>query len=184
MAVGLLVFLLFAFLFRKTIKILLVLFILFAVFALAKTGHAEDMLYYGSRAGMQYTVVSSSGIGTAEAEIKTRHTRDNALAYCRDYVQSVTKGCIAENLGEVPPKVTLTGNCETGDFTGFDGEEYRFDGTNDPTAGEDAADMMAEYRIVHVSDQAVLDGSSASGYDVALGVYQALCPGASDGTAN
>ena len=175
MGTGLLIFLLFAFVFRKTFKVLALLFLVFALFALSKTSHAEDMLFYGSRAGMQYTVVSTADLGTATATIKARHTRANAVAYCRDYVQAVTKACIAENLGEVPQKVTLTGNCDTGDFTGFDGDSYRFDGAYDASSGE-IPDMMAEFKIVHVSDDTVLDGSSASGYDVALGIYQALCP--------
>lgn len=159
---------------RRTVTILMTGL---ALFALSGVSHAGDLIYYGSRAGMQYTVSSSSGLGTAEAVIQARHTRKNATAYCRDYVQSVTKACIAENLAEVPARVTLRGNCETGEFTGFDAERYLFDGASEPAAGEDPSDMMAEYRILRTPDEEPLDGSSASGYDVALGIYQALCPG-------
>lgn len=53
---------------------------------------AAGKIFYGSRAGMQVSVVSLSGLDTANAVIRTKHTRKDAIAFCRDYVQKVTRG--------------------------------------------------------------------------------------------
>lgn len=50
-----------------------------AVFASGKIG-------YGSRAGMTVTVVSMSGLDTANAVIRTKHTQEDAESFCREYV--------------------------------------------------------------------------------------------------
>lgn len=50
---------------------------------------AAGKIYYGSRAGMQVTVVSMNDLDTANAVIRTKHTREDATAFCRDYVGKV-----------------------------------------------------------------------------------------------
>ncbi len=42
--------------------------------------HGAGSIYYGSRAGMEVTVVGVSGIGTTHAVIRVKHTRENARA--------------------------------------------------------------------------------------------------------
>lgn len=54
--------------------------LIFTTSALAET------LAYGSRVGMEVTVVSKSDIGSAHAAITVKHTKANAVAYCRDYI--------------------------------------------------------------------------------------------------
>ncbi len=53
--------------------------------------NAAGKIAYGSKAGMEVTVTSVSGIGTANAVIKAAHTRQNARSYCTDYVQNNSK---------------------------------------------------------------------------------------------
>lgn len=60
----------------------------------------HDTIDYGSRAGMEVSVLGMEGRDTAHASIRFRHTRDNAIAYCRDYVRAVTEECIRDALGE------------------------------------------------------------------------------------
>ena len=45
---------------------------------------AAGKIYYGSRAGMQVTVVSMEGLDSSNAIIKTRHTREDATAFCSE----------------------------------------------------------------------------------------------------
>ena len=131
-----------------------------------------ETLYYGSRAGMVVTVVKKSNIGTTHAKIVTRHTKENATAFCREYVRKVTPKCIADEL-KVKLLPEISANCRTGRFTTLYGQGYRFLGPNpdyDPTGAG------TEYLLVEVGSREPLDGSTASGYDVALGQFAALCP--------
>ena len=66
--------------------------------AAAGAGRASGTIYYGSRAGMVVDVVSVSGLSTANAMIRTRHTRANATAFCREYVGKITADCIRDEL--------------------------------------------------------------------------------------
>lgn len=132
--------------------------------------NAAGKIAYGSRAGMEVTVTSVSGIGTANSVIKAAHTRQNARSYCTDYVQNNSKKCIDDVLRETRLSDQITGNCKTGTFTTFNGGKYRFAG---PAKASD--DVSGSYRIFE--DGKILDGSSASGYPVAIETFRALCPG-------
>lgn len=152
----------------KTMRTITTIGLLFAMGAAAQA----ETLYYGSRAGMEVTVVRKSNIGTTHAKIVTKHTKENATAYCREYVQKVIPKCIADEL-EVKLQKEISANCKTGRFTTLYGQGYEFKGANpdyDPTA------TSTEYLLVEVGGNEPLDGSSASGYDVALDQFKALCP--------
>ncbi len=131
---------------------------------------ASGTLGYGSRAGMEVDVVSMSGLDTAHAVIKTRHTRANAIAFCRDYVQKVTPQCINEELA-VRLNDEVTADCVAGTFTTFYGDRYRFAG---PSKDKDGS---AKYRVIDLSTGETADGSSASGYGTNIEIYKALCGG-------
>ncbi|KQY63260.1 hypothetical protein ASD52_13780 [Ensifer sp. Root142] len=149
-------------------RIAMTIGLLLAMSAAAKA----ETLYYGSRAGMEVTVVKKSNIGTTHAKIFTKHTRENATAFCREYVQKVTPKCIADEL-KVELLTEISANCKTGTFITLNGQGYQFKGSNpdyDPTG------MSTEYLLVEAGGGEPLDGSSASGYDVALDQYKALCP--------
>jgi hypothetical protein len=141
------------------------------LFTMSAVAQAET-LYSGSRAGMEVTVVKKSNIGSTHAKIVTRHTRENATAFCREYVQRVTPKCIADEL-KVELDLEIAANCKTGKFTTLNGQGYQFKGPNeyyDPT------EMNTEYVLVEVGTSEPLNGSSASGYDVALDQFKAMCP--------
>lgn len=130
---------------------------------------AAGKIYYGSRAGMQVSVVSLSGLDTAKAVIKTKHTRKDATAFCRDYVLKVTEGCIRETL-DIQLNDEIRGNCVTGVFTDFKGYRHQFRGRARMSGS------MAKYSLVDLDSGQEADGSSASGYSVNMGILKALCP--------
>ncbi len=80
--------------------------------ASATIAHGET-LGYGSRAGREVTVVSKSNIGTSHATINVKHTKANAVAYCRDYVGKVTPRCVSDEL-KVPLAASISANCKPG----------------------------------------------------------------------
>ena len=53
---------------------------------------------YGSRAGMEVSIVSVEGLDTKHVVIRTEHTRENAISFCRDYIQNVTEKASRKNL--------------------------------------------------------------------------------------
>lgn len=110
---------------------------------------------------MEVTVVKKSNIGTTPAKIVTKHTKANATAFCREYVQKVTPKCIADELKvELMPEISA--NCKTGKITTLNGQGYQFLG---PNADYDPTGMSTEYLLVEVGSNEPLDASSASGYD-------------------
>jgi hypothetical protein len=145
---------------RRFFVVLVALFV--ASPALAET------IYYGERDGMELTVVKKSGIGTTHARILTKHTRENAIAYCRNYVGKVTEDCIARELKN-PLHLEITANCRTGKFTTFYGASMVFKGRN-------KAGSAADYAILDVESGQILDGSGASSYGSSIGQFEALCP--------
>lgn len=131
---------------------------------------AAGTLPYGSRAGMEVTVISMSGIDGPNALIVTKHTRENATAFCREYVGKVTPKCIRDELNtRISDRISA--NCPRGEFTNFFGKRYRFLGPN-----KGAAEFAPKYRLVDVATGEEADGSSASGYPIHMELYRALCP--------
>lgn len=112
----------------------------------------DDRIYYGSRAGMHLTAVSRSGIGTANAVIRVKLTPEDAKAVK-----------IADR---------VAGNCTTRTWTDMYGGRYAFLGV-----AKKSADSIADYAIKDLATGDLLDGSSASGYDVELTIFRQLCPG-------
>lgn len=128
---------------------------------------------YGARAGMEVSILNMKGRDTAHAVIRFRHTRDNAIAFCRDFVRSVTEDCVQETLAsESGFKEAMTGNCDSGEFSDFYGGRYRFLGRN-PKSGYFADD---KYVIKDLATGDIADGSEMSRYSINLDVYRALCP--------
>jgi hypothetical protein len=139
--------------------------------AFANPAVASGTISYGSRAGMEVTIVSMQGLDTAHAVIRTKHTRENAIAFCRDYVKNVTEECIRETLN-IRLNDEVTGNCLTGEFSDFRGSRYKFLGPNRKSADL----LMAKYAIMNLATGEVADGSSASGYPTNIEIFSALCP--------
>jgi hypothetical protein len=135
------------------------------------TAFASGKLYYGSRAGMTVTVVSMSGINGDRAAIKTKHTKEDAMGFCRDYIGKVTAKCVQDELA-THLNDEITGNCGTGRFTNFFGEDHQYLGEAKPKS----ADIFAKYMIKNIATGEIADGSSASGYPTNMGIFRALCP--------
>lgn len=145
-----------------------ILTIVLAAFALPVL--ASGKIGYGSRAGMQVTVVSMSGLNTAHAVIRTRHTREDAVAFCRYYVRKITEPCIRGEL-TTPLNDLITANCSTGYFTDFFGTSHQFMGRMQKTQ-----EFEPDFKIVDLDTGTVEDGSGASYYLVNLEIFRALCP--------
>jgi hypothetical protein len=133
-----------------------------------------ERLGYGSRAGMEVMIVGKSGINTSKAVIKIKLTLENAVEFCELYLNDTSKGCAKNVLRADGAKLrpAVTGNCKAKTWTDMYGNSYVFKGRNPDTSGN----VMAEFLIENRKTGEVLDGSSASGYGVAIGVFEALCP--------
>ena len=132
---------------------------------------SQETIFYGSRVGMVVNVLSKTGLDTSHAVISTQHTRDNAIAFCRDYVLSVTESCIQDELA-ANLATKITADCTTGGFTDFFGNTHQFLGAN-----ASVSESGGNYRIKDVATGQYEDNSSASGYLTNLSLYRALCPG-------
>lgn len=131
----------------------------------------SSIIYYGSRVGMYDEIASRQGLDTRNARIVTKPSKDGAVTFCREYSRDYSMKCIDDLLRDQTVS-TLRGNCQDKTFSDANGNRYAFLGRtpkrNDGT--------MAEFSIRDLASGEILDGSSASGYDVRLGIYQALCP--------
>jgi hypothetical protein len=132
--------------------------------------HASGKIFYGSRAGMQVSVVRVANIGTERAAIYVEHRREDARKFCIDYLRDRSEKCVRKTLEETLLSDKLVGNCKTGVFTSLWGDSLKFAGERRAKKNDDGP----KYLIL--KDGAALDGSSASGYDVYLGQFKALCP--------
>ena len=138
--------------------------------AALSTARAET-LAYGSRAGMEVTIVEKTNIDTTRAKITVKHTRENAIAYCESYVGEVTEQCIKE-LGKALQS-EIAANCTTGKFTTLYGEGYHFIG---PNPDYDPTQYNTEFLVLSLPANEPLDGSEASGYGYNLDQFAAMCP--------
>jgi hypothetical protein len=113
---------------------------------------ASGKLFYGSRAGMIVSVISMQGLNTRQAVIHTQHTREDAIAFCRDYEQNLTDECVNRNLA-VPMNDYVAANCSTGVFVDFFGNRYQFEGLH-----RGANSDLAKYKIRDLSSGEIEDG--------------------------
>jgi hypothetical protein len=135
----------------------------------ARTALASGKIYFGSRVGMTVSVISVQGLNTSNAVIHTKHTRDDAIAFCRDYEQNLTDDCVNREL-ETPMNDYITANCSTGVFIDFFGNRYHFEGQRRRPTSD-----LSKYAIRDLSTGEIEDGTSASGYSTNLGIFHALC---------
>jgi len=131
----------------------------------------RDKIPYGSRAGMEVSVVSRRGLNTSRAVILVEHRREDAVSFCREYVGSVTEQCISDEL-EAKLANHLAGDCRTGRFTTITGQSLVFLGRKTSNADQ----SLSEYVLIDADTNEPLDGSMASGYPVALAQFRELCP--------
>ena len=135
----------------------------------------RETVAYASRAGMGVTVISKNGIGSEDAEVTFVHTKADAKSECVEYNQDNSDACVAKVVKTVEPlNGTIVANCRTGIFTTVMGGVYAF--AREHRAGDDPLDWGPELEIVDLGAITIMDGSSASGYSVALDNLKALCP--------
>jgi hypothetical protein len=139
---------------------------------IASAHAADDEVYYGSRAGMSLTTVSKMGIGTANAIIYVKHTPKNAKASCVEYEQDHSMACVKRVMASVKVRDRVTANCLKRTWTDVHGQKFAFLGPN-----KKSDETFADYIVKDLKTGEILDGSSASGYDVALTTFNLLCPG-------
>jgi hypothetical protein len=135
---------------------------------------AAEFIGFGSRVGMDATVISKQGIGTAHAVIRAHLTEENGKRYCEGYVEDSSPRCIEEYLKGTKITDSITADCETGVFTTFYGDNLQFVGRNK------LPDSLAEYIVQDLKAGSPLDGSMASGLPYDMEQFDALCPGAKD----
>lgn len=124
---------------------------------------------YGSRGGMEVTVRSVEAVDTSHAVIQTQHTRADAIKFCQEYIGAVTAKCVNDELA-TPLNEVISADCPHGTFTNFYGDKLQFGGSNRN------ADSGPRYILKNLRTGEVADGSSASGYDVNMEIFKALCP--------
>ena len=136
---------------------------------------AAGSIPYGSRTGMDVTIIDMTGINTDDAVVRVRHTTENARQFCDEYLGDRSESCVTRTLREVRISDAIKGNCSAGQFVNLGGEYLRFAG---PNFDHDAVPFRPEYKIYKRGAREFLDGSSASGYAVNLEQFRVLCPNA------
>lgn len=140
-------------------------------------------IYYGSRVGMYDDIVSRQGLDTQNAHITAKPSKDGSVKFCREYSRDYSQKCVDAQLRDSPAGV-FAGNCQDKTFSNFSGYKFKFLGKASAIAGKKPEDMSADYAIRDLSSGEILDGSTASSYDIELGIYQALCPSSAPKTAD
>lgn len=142
--------------------------------SLAPNPKPAGKLPYGSRAGMDVTVLGSSALGTSSARLYIEHTREDARAFCIEYAMDMEPECVEGVMKESAdfPR-SVWANCSTGEFEIVYGDRYRFAGPSTKSADT----YQPDYAIYPEEGGDMLDGSGASGYGTALATYAQLCPG-------
>jgi hypothetical protein len=131
----------------------------------------SSTLFWGSRVGMYDEIKTREGIGSSKALIRTAPSKDGVIQFCREYAMDYSIKCITEYFNKDRPK-TYTANCVRRTFTDYVGDNFLFIGKNNDTSGN----ISADYLIRDLKSRKILDGSTASSYDVESDVFKALCP--------
>lgn len=127
---------------------------------------------YGSRIGMEVDVFSVTGRNTNTAAAEIRHTERNARSFCEKYDGDFTRECVDRTLRDpglsrIRNQTTMRANCVTGSFS-----TPLEDGFHLVGPGQTDQPKMT----IQGPSGLVLDGSSASGYPVAVAAITFLCP--------
>ena len=134
-----------------------------------------QQLITGSREGMNTSITKIQGLGTTSAHIETLYTRENAKEYCVGYELDNSEECILKELATTTLVGHVEANCETGIFTNLNNTTYKFSGVREYSDQRTSEPYIIQrYNNGALGD--VLDGSSASGYWVALQTFATLCP--------
>lgn len=131
----------------------------------------DDHIYYGSRSGMHLTTIKKEGINSDNAIIYIKHTPKDAKAFCVGYESDYSMDCVHRTLAEVKIADRVYGNCKEKMWVDMYGEKYSLIRPATPNDN-----IMADNIIVNVNTNEILDGSSASGYEIQYIIFSQLCP--------
>lgn len=147
----------------------------------------ETLLPYGSRVGMEMTVIERHALGSKSARITLEHTRENALSFCEQYSNTSSEECIQSTIEDTGAQVRLLANCETGEFfwRGAYAVNHRYKGRK--TAAQSPADGPVGLYLIERQDTGdrwtMLGNCTACGYVEALVAFAELCPNRNVDTA-
>jgi hypothetical protein len=130
------------------------------------------ILYWGVRLGMFDQIDRRQDLNSAHAVIRTVPSRAAAVIYCREFAHDYTQACIAKAQAARRPQ-ELTADCPRKTFTGFNGWRASYIG---PNPGDPAVAPATKYLFKDLASGQLLDGSEASSYSIAEGIFAALCP--------
>ncbi len=155
--------------------------VLLAAMALlpARPARASEWLAVCSKC-LSPTVISKSGIGTANAVAEARITREGAAEHCSNWTpERNLEECVAEAMAQPDAQRTYraTADCKAGRITPIDGQTYRLDGV------WDRSDIGAGRTRWRDAAGRVVGRDNASG---GLGIsqqWEVLCPGPLRATA-
>ena len=128
-----------------------------------------ELLSFGSRVGMEVTVVAKQDIGTTHAVIRGVLTDANAKRFCAEYAHDQSQNCIKEFFDDNRLSGSISANCTERTFATFYGAHLRFVGkSTDPN--------LPEYIVQDQTNGSILDESGASGLSYDVEQFKALCP--------
>jgi hypothetical protein len=130
------------------------------------------ILYWGVRLGMFDQIDRRQDLDSAHAMIRTVPSRAAAMIYCREFVRDYTQACIAKAQAARRPQ-ELTADCPGKTFIGFNGWRAAYIGLN---SGDPSVAPATKYLFKDLASGQLLDGSEASNYSIAEGIFAALCP--------
>lgn len=125
------------------------------------------------------TIISKSGIGTAQAVAIARMTREGAAEWCGSWRPDVSQAaCVKQALAEEPPGKTYraSADCTQGRITAVDGATYRLAGVWTSDVGRGRTKWRDS------SGHIVGQDNASNGLGISQ-QWEILCPGATPGSA-
>lgn len=136
---------------------------------------------YGERYGMEDEIESAAGLDTSHAVIHTKPSRRAAMYYTigqRDYAKTAAEEVYQDRAGSEDR--TITADCLTREWTGFDGSRYRFLGPFKSVNRSQFADnggVDAKWAVLDIEDNMLVGDCGACSYYEIHDWYQKLRPG-------
>ncbi len=132
---------------------------------------AEEWLSLGSK-DWAPTVITKSGIGTANATAEAKVTRKEIEGWCANWSPG-DKGCVARELArpEAQTKYRASADCTRGRITAVDGQSYALAGV------WDASDIGAGRTRWRDASGKIVGRDNASGGLAIAQQWEVLCPG-------
>jgi hypothetical protein len=135
---------------------------------------------YGERYGMEDEIESAIGLDTSHAVIHTKPSRRAAVYYTigqNDYSKTAVEEAYQDRANA--ENKTITANCLTKEWTGFDDSRYRFLGpfkSVNPSQFTDNGGIAAKWAVLYIKGNNLVGDCGACSYYEIHDWYQKLCP--------